>query len=164
MLINSIFILFYIIIYYFPVPLEMEILTREHFNRWYQLGPYYLSIITFEIPFQVSKNFILHIYLFIYSFWTEKKYYVRMTYVSIHRCSVAHNWEHHHDSDFTFLFFIQTTHQTFMDFLIVLYKFSVITIYSIWVVIIFNWRFFFYRRGCTSALVCICIKGFDPTE
>lgn len=36
------------------VPLEMEIMTREHFNRWYQLGPYYLSVILFEIPFQVS--------------------------------------------------------------------------------------------------------------
>ncbi|XP_037042719.1 ATP-binding cassette sub-family G member 1 [Bradysia coprophila] len=34
-------------------PLEMEILTREHFNQWYKLGPYYLSIITFEIPFQM---------------------------------------------------------------------------------------------------------------
>lgn len=36
------------------VPLEMEIMRREHFNRWYQLGPYYMSVILFEIPFQVS--------------------------------------------------------------------------------------------------------------
>lgn len=38
----------------FSVPLEMESLRREHFNRWYNLIPYYLSIISFEIPFQVE--------------------------------------------------------------------------------------------------------------
>lgn len=43
-----------IIIFPFTVPLEMETLRREHFNRWYNLVPYYLSIILFEIPFQVS--------------------------------------------------------------------------------------------------------------
>jgi len=36
------------------VPLEIDMLTREHFNRWYKLGPYFLSLISFEIPFQVS--------------------------------------------------------------------------------------------------------------
>ncbi|XP_026478698.1 ATP-binding cassette sub-family G member 1 [Ctenocephalides felis] len=34
-------------------PLEMETLAREHFNRWYNLAPYYLSVILFEIPFQI---------------------------------------------------------------------------------------------------------------
>ncbi|KAL7738711.1 hypothetical protein ACLKA6_017391, partial [Drosophila palustris] len=33
-------------------PLEINMLTREHFNRWYNLGPYFLSLISFEIPFQ----------------------------------------------------------------------------------------------------------------
>ncbi|SPP79357.1 ATP-binding cassette sub-family G member 4 [Drosophila guanche] len=33
-------------------PLEIDMLTREHFNRWYKLGPYFLSLISFEIPFQ----------------------------------------------------------------------------------------------------------------
>ncbi|XP_034472600.1 ATP-binding cassette sub-family G member 1 [Drosophila innubila] len=33
-------------------PLEINMLTREHFNRWYKLGPYFLSQISFEIPFQ----------------------------------------------------------------------------------------------------------------
>ncbi|KAH8305528.1 hypothetical protein KR018_002746 [Drosophila ironensis] len=33
-------------------PLEIDMLTREHFNRWYRLGPYFLSLISFEIPFQ----------------------------------------------------------------------------------------------------------------
>lgn len=35
----------------------METLRREHFNRWYNLIPYYLSIISFEIPFQVELLF-----------------------------------------------------------------------------------------------------------
>jgi len=41
---------------YWPVsvPLEMRILTREHFNRWYRLAPYYISMLLVEIPFQAS--------------------------------------------------------------------------------------------------------------
>ncbi|XP_006624640.1 ATP-binding cassette sub-family G member 1-like [Apis dorsata] len=35
-------------------PLEMRILTREHFNRWYRLAPYYISMLLVEIPFQAS--------------------------------------------------------------------------------------------------------------
>lgn len=32
----------------------MESLRREHFNRWYNLMPFYFSVILYEIPFQVS--------------------------------------------------------------------------------------------------------------
>lgn len=32
----------------------MRILTREHFNRWYRLAPYYISMLLVEIPFQAS--------------------------------------------------------------------------------------------------------------
>ncbi|KYQ52095.1 ATP-binding cassette sub-family G member 1 [Trachymyrmex zeteki] len=35
-------------------PLEMQILVREHFNRWYRLAPYYISILMIEIPFQAA--------------------------------------------------------------------------------------------------------------
>ncbi|XP_018338577.1 PREDICTED: ATP-binding cassette sub-family G member 1 [Trachymyrmex septentrionalis] len=35
-------------------PLEMKILVREHFNRWYRLAPYYISILLVEIPFQAA--------------------------------------------------------------------------------------------------------------
>ncbi|XP_025158273.1 ATP-binding cassette sub-family G member 1 isoform X2 [Harpegnathos saltator] len=35
-------------------PLEMQILTREHFNHWYRLAPYYISILLIEIPFQAA--------------------------------------------------------------------------------------------------------------
>lgn len=41
----------------FSVPLEMKILRREHFNRWYKLTPYVLSLLFMEIPFQVSIIF-----------------------------------------------------------------------------------------------------------
>ncbi|KAE8750648.1 ABC-transporter, subfamily G member 01, partial [Frankliniella occidentalis] len=33
-------------------PLEVEILTREHFNRWYKLGPYLMSTLLIELPIQ----------------------------------------------------------------------------------------------------------------
>lgn len=32
----------------------MQILTREHFNRWYRLAPYYFSLLLIEIPFQAA--------------------------------------------------------------------------------------------------------------
>lgn len=35
-------------------PMEMQILTREHFNRWYKLAPYYISLLLVEIPFQAA--------------------------------------------------------------------------------------------------------------
>ncbi|XP_056642236.1 ATP-binding cassette sub-family G member 4-like isoform X1 [Diorhabda sublineata] len=39
-------------------PLEMKILSREHFNRWYKLTPYLLSVILVEIPFQVICTWV----------------------------------------------------------------------------------------------------------
>nr|XP_012140074.1 PREDICTED: ATP-binding cassette sub-family G member 1 isoform X3 [Megachile rotundata] len=36
------------------VPQEMRILSREHFNRWYRLAPYYFSMLLVEIPFQAA--------------------------------------------------------------------------------------------------------------
>ncbi|KAI5745009.1 hypothetical protein M8J76_007375 [Diaphorina citri] len=38
-------------------PLELEILKREHFNRWYSLGPYIISNLGIEIPFQILCSF-----------------------------------------------------------------------------------------------------------
>lgn len=46
----------------------METLRREHFNRWYNLIPYYLSIISFEIPFQVSFTFSTKFMIIFYYF------------------------------------------------------------------------------------------------
>ncbi|KZC04860.1 ATP-binding cassette sub-family G member 1 [Dufourea novaeangliae] len=41
-------------LYMGSVPQEMRILSREHFNRWYRLAPYYISMLLVEIPFQAS--------------------------------------------------------------------------------------------------------------
>uniref|UniRef100_A0A182XFM8 ABC transporter domain-containing protein n=1 Tax=Anopheles quadriannulatus TaxID=34691 RepID=A0A182XFM8_ANOQN len=38
--------------------IEMESLTREHFNRWYKLGPYFLSVLVLEIPIQICCSLI----------------------------------------------------------------------------------------------------------
>lgn len=54
----------------------MEILKREHFNRWYNLGPYYLSVICFEVPFQVNirkpESAAIDHFLAIYWMYIEK--------------------------------------------------------------------------------------------
>lgn len=36
------------------VPLEMPVLVKENFNRWYSLRSYYLAITVSDIPFQVK--------------------------------------------------------------------------------------------------------------
>lgn len=40
----------------FAVPLEYKVLKREHFNGWYTLFPYMISILLVEIPFQVRLH------------------------------------------------------------------------------------------------------------
>ncbi|XP_055589004.1 LOW QUALITY PROTEIN: ATP-binding cassette sub-family G member 1-like [Uranotaenia lowii] len=35
-------------------PMEMTYLNREHFNRWYKLGPYFFSVLLLEIPIQIA--------------------------------------------------------------------------------------------------------------
>lgn len=37
----------------FSVPLELPVLIKENFNRWYSLRSYYLAITLSDIPFQV---------------------------------------------------------------------------------------------------------------
>lgn len=44
-------ILFYIP---FSVPLELPIVTREHFNRWYSLRAYYIAMTLADAPIQTG--------------------------------------------------------------------------------------------------------------
>lgn len=38
-------------------PMELPVLLKEHFNRWYSLRSYYLAITISDMPFQVSHFF-----------------------------------------------------------------------------------------------------------
>lgn len=35
-------------------PSEVELLKREHFNRWYRIGPYYMAMIMAKLPMQIA--------------------------------------------------------------------------------------------------------------
>lgn len=35
------------------VPSEVQLLKREHFNRWFRIGPFYLAMIMAKLPMQV---------------------------------------------------------------------------------------------------------------
>ncbi|XP_067010233.2 ATP-binding cassette sub-family G member 1 [Anabrus simplex] len=39
-------------------PVEMRTLRREHFNRWYSLGPYFMSLLSIEIPLQILVSLL----------------------------------------------------------------------------------------------------------
>ncbi|KAL3266092.1 hypothetical protein HHI36_010278 [Cryptolaemus montrouzieri] len=39
-------------------PFEVKILKREHFNKWYDLGPYYLALTVVSIPVQMILTLI----------------------------------------------------------------------------------------------------------
>lgn len=78
------------------VPLEMKILRREHFNRWYKLTPYLLSMLLMEIPFQVSnfinpwKSFYPFIKFNFIKNLFEKRIYINFLIVSVIVCLVLH--------------------------------------------------------------------------
>lgn len=46
-------------------PSEVQLLKREHFNRWFRIGPYYLAMIAAKLPMQIvlAFGYITMIYL-----------------------------------------------------------------------------------------------------
>lgn len=53
----------------FPVPLDLPITKREHFNRWYSTGAYYLALVISDIPVIVT---CATLYTFLIFFMTNQ--------------------------------------------------------------------------------------------
>lgn len=68
-------LIFKIINNLFTVPLELPVLIKENFNRWYSLRSYYLAITLSDIPFQVKLCLYWHMAIELYSifFFFSKK-------------------------------------------------------------------------------------------
>lgn len=66
---QSVFKLYFYILYCFSVPLELPIITREHFNRWYSLRAYYIAMTLADVPIQVFCSLI---YLMITYYMTSQ--------------------------------------------------------------------------------------------
>lgn len=49
----------------YKVPSEIELVKREHFNRWFRIGPYYWSMLLAKLPIHLAINvaYITVIYL-----------------------------------------------------------------------------------------------------
>lgn len=45
-------------------PMEVQLLKREHFNRWFRIGPYYLAMVAAKLPMQffLAFSYITMIY------------------------------------------------------------------------------------------------------
>lgn len=60
----------------YAVPTEMSVVLKEHFNRWYTLKSYYLSVIIIDIPLSVSIKQLRNLY-FPESSWLMYDIYFR---------------------------------------------------------------------------------------
>ncbi|XP_026315469.1 ATP-binding cassette sub-family G member 4 [Hyposmocoma kahamanoa] len=48
-------------------PSEMSVLSKEHFNRWYSLGSYYISITIVDLPVSIVSCFIFSVIIYVMS-------------------------------------------------------------------------------------------------
>jgi hypothetical protein len=99
----------------------MRILIREHFNRWYQLAPYYISLLLIEIPFQIACAMV---YLSI-SYWltgqpVEMSRIIPFMIVSIAASLTAQAWG----------FFIGATTPIKVNLIIEMRTYRIIYIYN----------------------------------
>ncbi|GBP69626.1 ATP-binding cassette sub-family G member 1 [Eumeta japonica] len=51
----------------FAVPSEMSILIKEHFNRWYSLSSFYMSITVVDLPISVVSCFVFSVIIYFMS-------------------------------------------------------------------------------------------------
>lgn len=53
-------------ILFLVVPLQVQLLKREYFNRWYRLNVYYLALVLAKLPIQITLAivYITMVYLF----------------------------------------------------------------------------------------------------
>ncbi|XP_023177520.2 ATP-binding cassette sub-family G member 4 [Drosophila hydei] len=49
-------------------PLEMTILIKEHFNRWYSLKAYYFALTLLEIPITFISTFVFTVIIYLWSY------------------------------------------------------------------------------------------------
>jgi len=78
-LLASVFRKFNILLYFFTVPQEVQLLKREHFNRWYSLPAYVCALSIARIPLLVRLSCCHTIKM---SFW--KQQFVSLLYLSNH--------------------------------------------------------------------------------
>lgn len=74
----------------FAVPTEMGILLKEHFNRWYSLKAYYVSVTLLDLPISVIKMEMKKKISPNYQLWFLMAYFVlfspsfRLHFISFH--------------------------------------------------------------------------------
>ena len=51
----------------FTVPSEIELLKREHFNRWFRLGPYFWAMLLSKLPVHICIHLIYLIIVYVMS-------------------------------------------------------------------------------------------------
>lgn len=44
--------------YIFSVPTQVQVLKREHFNRWYRCNPYYFAMSVAKLPLQLANSLL----------------------------------------------------------------------------------------------------------